>query len=134
MPIDPSAPTAAPLRGKVLCIEDQPVAMALLAAMLAELPGIVPLQAATGREGIRLARSERPDVVLLDMHLPDIGGLEVVRQLDEPIASGRLKVILLTADTFSMDVIKAMSLGAREYWTKPVSFERLVDGLTRALR
>lgn len=131
--MDPDRPTP-PLIGTVLCIEDQPVSMALIEAMIAELPGLRLLKAGTGAEGLRQVRSERPDVVLLDMHLPDFGGLEVVRQLGEEIATGRVKVILLTADSLSMDVIKAMSLGAREYWIKPVGFERLASGLARALR
>lgn len=132
LPMDPDRPTP-PLTGTVLCIEDQPVSMALIEAMIAELPGLRLLKAGTGAEGLRRVRSERPDVVLLDMHLPDVGGLEVVRQLGEEIATGRVKVILLTADSLSMDVIKAMSLGAREYWIKPVGFERLASDLARAL-
>jgi len=71
--------------------------------------------------------------VLLDMHLPDIGGLEVVRALNEEIASGKLRVTLLTADTLSMDIVKAMSLGAYDYWLKPLSMAKLEAGLKRAL-
>jgi DNA-binding response OmpR family regulator len=71
--------------------------------------------------------------VLLDMNLPDIGGLEVVRALNEEIASGKLRVTLLTADTLSMDIVKAMSLGAYDYWVKPLSITKLEQGLTRAL-
>jgi DNA-binding response OmpR family regulator len=84
-------------------------------------------------EGIKLARDERPDLVLLDMHLPDIGGLEVVRALNEEIASGKLRVTLLTADTLSMDIVKAMSLGAYDYWLKPISMAKLDEALKRAL-
>ena len=79
------------------------------------------------------ALRELPDVVLLDMHLPDIGGLEVVRALSEPISQNRLHVILLTADSFSIDVVKAMSLGAKDYWHKPVAPARLLTGVDRAL-
>ena len=75
-----------------------------------------------------------PDVILLDLHLPDISGLEVVRSLSELIAKRRFRVILLTADTFSIDVVKAMSLGAHEYWVKPISLDRLLTGLARALQ
>lgn len=134
MPLNDDEPAAGTrLAGKVLCIEDSPVYLELVGSALAAFPGVVLLTAQTGREGIRLAREERPDLVLLDMHLPDIGGLEVVRVLNEDIASGALRVTLLTADALSMDIVKAMSLGASEYWVKPLTLEKLEDGLRRAL-
>ena len=118
--------------GTVLYIEDQPANVVLVEGLLAELPGVVLITAGTGADGIRLARSERPDLVLLDMHLPDFGGLEVIRALSLEISLG-LKVALLTGDAFTMDVIKAMSLGAYDYWVKPIDPRRLIDGVRRAL-
>lgn len=120
------------VKGKVLYIEDQEVNQVLMEAQLSNLPGITLVKATTGAEGVRLVRSEHPDLVLLDMHLPDFGGLEVVRELMIEI-SGGLKVALLTADNLSMDIIKAMSLGAYEYWVKPVDRAHLLAGLKRAL-
>lgn len=73
------------------------------------------------------------DLVLLDMNLPDMHGLDTVRALNEQISRQGLCVVLLTADSFSIEVIKAMSLGAREYWPKPLTPERLRDGLPRLL-
>ena len=119
-------------RGTVLYIEDQEVNLQLVEALLAGMPGIRLVKARTGAEGVALARSERPDLVLLDMHLPDFGGLEVVRALSVEISQG-LRVALLTADSLSMDIIKAMSLGAYEYWIKPIDIEQLEDGVKRAL-
>jgi DNA-binding response OmpR family regulator len=121
------------LKGKVLYIEDNPINMDLIETALSMYPGITLVKAHNGMEGIRLARSEKPDFVLLDMHLPDIGGLEVVRALNEEIASGKLRVTLLTADTLSMDIVKAMSLGAYDYWLKPLNMTKLEAGLRRAL-
>ena len=127
------AADATQMRGKVLYIEDQPVYQELVEAMLAQSPGITLIKTTTGRDGVRLAQTELPDVILLDLHLPDISGLEVVRSLSELIAKKRFRVILLTADSFSIDVVKAMSLGAHEYWIKPITLERLLSGLARAL-
>lgn len=133
MSFDPLAsPPDAPARS-VLCIEDDAVCRQLVEAVLAGRPQLRLLQAASGREGIETALRERPDVVLLDMNLPDIGGLEVVRALSEPISMKRLHVILLTADSFSIDVIKAMSLGAKSYWPKPIDAGRLLAGVEQAL-
>ena len=130
----PSEVDVEALRGTVLCIEDQPVSMALVEAMLSEFPGVRLIKAATGHDGVRAAQTEHPDLVLLDMRLPDISGLEVVRILNELIAQRQLRVVLLTADSFSMDVIKAMSLGAHDYWVKPLTRERLRTGLAASLR
>jgi two-component system cell cycle response regulator DivK len=121
------------LKGKVLYIEDNPINMDLIETALSMFPGVTLVKARNGMEGIRLARSEKPDFVLLDMHLPDIGGLDVVRALNEEIASGKLRVTLLTADTLSMDIVKAMSLGAYDYWLKPLNMNKLESGLRRAL-
>lgn len=119
--------------GTVLYIEDQEINTMLVQAQLAlSLPGVRLITASTGAEGVSLVRTEHPDLVLLDMHLPDFGGLEVVRALTLEISEG-LKVALLTADHLSMDILKAMSLGASEYWIKPISASQLEAGVRRGL-
>jgi DNA-binding response OmpR family regulator len=133
MPLDTSTPLPDLPAGSVLCVEDDPIYRQLVEAVLATNPRVRLLLAASGREGVATALRDMPDVVLLDMHLPDIGGLEVVRALSEPISQNRLHVILLTADSFSIDVVKAMSLGAKDYWHKPIDAERLLAGVDRAL-
>ena len=121
------------LTGTVLCIEDDPVGMTLVEAMLAAHSGVSLLKAVNGQNGVALARSRRPDLVLLDMGLPDMGGLEVVRLLSESISRHGLRIVLLTAEPFSMDVVKAMSLGAHEYWPKPLNSTRVTTDLRRVL-
>ena len=121
------------LIGTVLYIEDDPVNVAVVEGLMQHYPGVRLVCAGTGRDGVRLARSEQPDFVLLDMHLPDIGGLEVVRQLSTDIAGRGLRVTILTVDNLSMDIIKAMSLGAFEYWVKPLDARLFEHGLRRAL-
>ncbi len=130
----PPAAPAGPIHGTVLCVEDNPISMILVEEMLAMIPGITLLKATSGREGARMALAEKPDLILLDMHLPDIGGLEVVRILNEELSEQRLCAILVTADTLSMDVVKAMSLGASEYWLKPLTVQQLQRDLPHALR
>ena len=129
----PSSPAGAELRGKVVYIEDAPMYFELVKALLAPHRAVEIVHASTGREGVELVRSERPDFVLLDMHLPDMTGLDVVRMLNEEIASRRLHVTILTGDELSIDVIKAMSLGASEYLVKPVTAQALERSLRRAL-
>lgn len=121
------------IRGSVLCIEDDPVSRELVEALLAAFPTVNLRLAADGRSGIRAALDAMPDVILLDMHLPDMGGVEVVRALNQHIAEGECQVILLTSDKLTIDIVKAMSLGAREYWLKPLSLDRLQGDLPRVL-
>jgi len=121
------------LSGTILCIEDDPVSMELVEAALLGYPGVQLLKAFNGQDGVRRALEEHPDLVLLDMHLPDMGGLGVVRLLNETISQTQLRVVLLTSEPFSIEVVKAMSLGAREYWPKPLDLSRLAGALARAL-
>ncbi|HWI12547.1 MAG TPA: response regulator [Burkholderiaceae bacterium] len=126
-------PASATLRGSILYVEDEPISFAVVEALLASHPDVRLIRAQTGDEGVRLARSEHPDALLLDMHLPDISGVEVVRRLSEDISAGSFRVVLLTADKLNIDVLKAMSLGAFEYLVKPVSRRALEAALERAL-
>jgi len=126
-------PLSAALHGSVLYVEDEPVSFSVVEALLCAHPDLRLIRAQTGEEGVRRAHSEHPDAILLDMHLPDISGIDVVRRLSEDIAAGSYRVILLTADKLNIDVLKAMSLGASEYLVKPVSRQTLEAALSRAL-
>jgi len=132
-PVHSPDPTPTELRGKVVYIEDAPMYFELVKALLTPHRAVEIIHASTGQEGVELVRRERPDFVLLDMHLPDMSGLDVVRMLSEDIASRRLRITILTGDTLSIDIIKAMSLGAFEYLIKPVSAQALENSLRRAL-
>lgn len=122
-----------PLSGRVLYVEDAEVNFAVVQAMLARHPQVELLHAPNGLTGVRMAHEHRPDFVLLDMNLPDISGVEVVRRLSEDIAAHHYRVTLLTGSKFTIDVIKAMSLGAFEYLLKPVDIDRLDAALRRGL-
>ncbi|MEI7464013.1 MAG: response regulator [Burkholderiales bacterium] len=121
------------IRDSVLFIENDSISRKLVEVLSTSLPTVDLRLAANGRRGIRAALDAMPDLILLDMHLPDMGGLEVVRALSQHIAEGECRVILLTADELTIDVVKAMSLGAREYWLKPLSLERLQSDLLRVM-
>ncbi len=116
-------------RAMVLCIEDHPVHMDVVEAVLARFAGIRMVKAYNGRDGVMLAQTAHPDIVLLDMNLPDITGLDVVRELSVLISQRGLRVVLLTADSFSIDVVKALSLGAHAYWAKPIDVEQVAASL-----
>lgn len=120
---------------RILVVEDEADTAELMADHLASV-GYRVSTAASGAEALKLAREERPDVVVLDLVLPEMSGwdlLQELRRLDETRDAG---VILLTSQLEEVDRMRAMSLGAEDFVTKPVSPEELttcVDSLLRRL-
>jgi DNA-binding response OmpR family regulator len=96
-----------------------------------EHAGFEVLQAATGTEALSVARSHRPDLVVLDVLLPRLSGLEVCRQLQ---SETRVPTILLTARTTEEDKLHGLELGADDYVTKPFSPRELVARVRAVLR
>lgn len=114
----------------ILLIEDEaPMRKFLRAALAAE--GFRVLEAETGQQGIRLATQQPPDVVLLDLGLPDIDGQEVLRQLREWLQA---PVIVLSARDQEQQKIAALDQGADDYLTKPFAIGELLARLRVALR
>lgn len=118
---------------RVLCIDADPGNHSMLKAVLAHYPGIDLRIAVNGQSGIRAVRTAMPDLILLNMSLPDMGGMDVVRALQPDMADGSCQVIALTAEAFSIDIVKALSLGVREYWLKPLLTDLLKTDLARVL-
>ena len=86
-----------------------------------------------GRLGLDLAREHHPDLILLDVHLPDISGDEILRRLKaEPPIAG-IPVIVISADATAVQVARLLSLGARDYLTKPLDVKKFIAALDEAL-
>ena len=109
----------------ILVIEDSPVNMALTTAIL-ENAGHVILQAETASAGIELARRQHPDLVLMDLQLPDIDGLAATRMLKADRRTSDIPVIALTAHAMAGDRERALEAGCDDYDTKPIEFPRLL--------
>lgn len=115
---------------KVLIIEDEP---AILLGLKDELSQhYEALTAANGTEGLRIALERHPEVILLDLILPDIDGFEVCRQLKEKGIDS--SIIMLTARDQVVDKVKGLELGADDYVTKPFSLEELNARIKAVLR
>src|SRR5262249_17244518 len=114
----------------LLVVDDEPNIVFSLDQCLRS-PSLKVISAGTAREGIELVRSERPDVVILDVRLPDMSGLDAYDRIRA--TDPRLPVIMVTAYARTETAIEAMRRGAYEYLLKPVDLRRIKDVVTRAL-
>ena len=117
----------------ILYIEDDPVNRILVEQMLLRFEGVDLLLAATGDDGLTMARQQKPDLVLLDMHLPDMTGFDVLHALQGDSRTQNLPVVAVSANAMETDVTKAFELGAVDYWTKPLQLDAFLAGVSAQL-
>jgi PAS domain S-box-containing protein len=129
----PGVPDAPAPRHTVLYIEDNPVNVALMQAMLARLPEVELVTAALPAEGLRLAQQLRPALVLLDIQLPGMDGFEVLARLRAQEATRALTVVAVSANALSSDIEAARAAGFAGYLTKPLSLDLLLDTVSQRL-
>jgi two-component system phosphate regulon response regulator PhoB len=122
-----------PAAYRVLVVDDEPDITALVAYHLAKA-GYRVITAATGRDALRAAREERPDLVVLDLMLPGVSGYDVLAELRRRDETKDIGVIVLTARKEPPDRIKGLALGADDYLAKPFSPQELVLRVGAVLR
>jgi len=115
---------------KILVIEDEPALLDTLEYNLAK-QGYRVLTAADGRQGLDLARAEHPDLLVLDLMLPGMDGLEVCRNIRQ---TDNLPIIMLTAQTDEIDRVVGLEVGADDYLTKPFGMRELLARVKAQLR
>ena len=113
----------------VLVIDDDPVIVKLLRVNF-ELEGFNVISAGDGREGAEMVRAERPDVVISDIMMPTMNGLELVSILKSDPTTADVPVLLLSAKAQMADVQRGFELGADDYVTKPFDPIELIDKVT----
>jgi len=106
----------------ILCIEDNLAGFKAIQLIVANRPDLQLAHAKTGQEGLCLARVRRPQVILLDLDLPDMHGSEVLRQLKLEPDTASIPVVVISADATSSQIERLLSAGARNYLTKPFEF------------
>ena len=111
-------------------MEDNLSNLTLVEQMLAEQPQILLITAMQGRLALDLARQHAPDLILLDLHLPDMPGWDVLTELQRHYATRDIPVVIISADATSRQIKRLMDAGARAYLTKPIDvaeFFRVVN-------
>jgi DNA-binding response OmpR family regulator len=116
----------------VLVVDDDPVILRLLQVNF-DLEGIKVTTAVDGEEGLARVRSDRPDVVISDIMMPKVNGLELLASLRSDPATAGVPVILLSAKAQVADVQRGLELGADDYITKPFDPLELIDRVYKVL-
>ncbi|MBI3457065.1 MAG: response regulator [Candidatus Rokubacteria bacterium] len=117
---------------KILLVEDNEMNRDMLSRRL-EKRGYEVVIAVDGQQGVTLARSEAPALILMDMSLPVLDGWEATRQLKSAAGTRAIPIIALTAHAMSGDREKAMEAGADDFDTKPVDLARLLEKIEALL-
>ena len=129
---NPPTRQGGPLR-TLLYVEDNPANMRLIEQLIARFPNLRLMTAGNGTHGIRLARASRPDVILMDINLPDFNGFEVLKRLRADLTTERIPVIAISANAMPRDIEKGLQAGFFRYLTKPIIVNELMDTLNMAL-
>jgi PAS domain S-box-containing protein len=117
----------------VLYIEDNLSNLRLIEQVLARRPAIELLTAMTGAEGLRAAQEKKPELILLDLNLPDLHGHEVLQRLHADKATCDIPVVVITADAMSAQRDRLLAEGALDYLTKPLNIKKFLETLDRSL-
>ena len=117
----------------LLCVEDNPANLMLVEKLLERRPDIRLLVARDGIRGIEMVRTDRPDVILMDINLPGISGLVALGILADDPKTANIPVIALSANALPGDIKKGLAAGFYRYLTKPIKVEEFMDTLDSAL-
>jgi two-component system phosphate regulon response regulator PhoB len=118
---------------KILAVDDEEDILELLRFNLTK-EGFAVLCAASGEEGLKTAHSQRPDLILLDLMLPGMDGLEVAKRLKKEEATKDIPIIMVTAKGEEADIVTGLEVGAEDYITKPFSRKVLIARVRAVLR
>jgi CheY-like chemotaxis protein len=117
----------------ILHIEDNSDVIELMERAILLRPNIRLISATTGEQGVARARNQLPDLILLDVHLPDLDGQQVLRELKRDQATTDIPVIILSADATPPQIESLIALGARAYVTKPIRVTHFLETIDQTL-
>ncbi len=118
-------------QGTVLYVEDNPANIAVLKRFLDRVSGVDLITAGHGSKGIKIAKDYRPDLIFLDLHLPDISGEEVLVALKKDRDTQDIPVIMISADASDISIRRCIDRGAKAYLTKPLDMQTFYDTLLK---
>ncbi len=128
-----SSLTERPCHGTVLYIEDNLSNLLLIECVFESRPGLELLSVQQGTLGLEVAAARRPDLILLDLHLPDLPGWEVLARLRETPRTAEIPVVIISADATPGQINRLRAIGVLDYLTKPIDVQKLLNLLDTQL-
>jgi len=117
----------------LLYVEDNPANLMLVEDLIARRSDIALLTATDGNRGVALARAARPDVILMDINLPGISGIQALKMLRADVETAHIPVVALSANAIPRDIEKGLAAGFFRYLTKPIRVQEFMEALDEAL-
>lgn len=117
----------------LLYVEDNPANLMLVQQIINDQPNVRMLSASDGHQGIELARTQRPDVILMDINLPGISGIEALAILKNDTKTAHIPVLAISANAMPRDIKKGLQAGFLRYLTKPIKISEFIEALDYAL-
>jgi PAS domain S-box-containing protein len=126
--------TAGTQTSTLLYVEDNPANLMLVEDLIARRPDIRLLTASDGNHGVEIARASLPDVILMDINLPGISGIQALKLLRADPATAQIPVVALSANAMPRDIVKGLEAGFFRYLTKPIKVNEFMESLDVALK
>jgi CheY-like chemotaxis protein len=117
----------------LLHIDDNPISIRLMESIIRTLPQVRMMSAGTPQLGLEIAKAHRPDIILLDLHLPEMDGFQVLAKLKEMAETRDIPVLALTASAYPGDIKRGLTAGFFRYLTKPIDIKALFTAIDEAL-
>ena len=117
----------------VLYVEDNPANLQLMEDLLSHFPNVHMLSAHTGELGLELAQAHQPDLILMDINLPDMDGYEALKHLRDTKETQNIPVLAISANAMPKDIERGLEAGFKEYLTKPLNIKSVLKTIDEAL-
>jgi len=117
----------------LLYVEDNPANMKLVEKLIAQRPDLRLLGAVNGTLGVEIARASLPEMILMDINLPGISGLDAMKILQEDPATRHIPIVALSANAMPRDIVRGLEAGFFRYLTKPIRVNEFMETVNEAL-
>ncbi len=121
------------MRGTLLYVEDNPANLKLMETIIGHIGGLVMISAHNAELGLELARTHKPDIIILDINLPGMSGLEAMKRLKEWEETAHLPILALSAAATPHDIERGIEAGFDQYLTKPIQVAKLISAISDVL-
>ena len=122
------------LEASVLYVEDKQANIRLMKALTGKIEGLNLMIAMNAYEGITLAKEKQPDIIILDINLPDMNGIDVFKELSDIPETAQIPVIALSAAASKNDIEKGLAAGFKYYLTKPMKLSEIISAMKSLLK